>query len=297
MIALALLTASLASSTVQVLRSVGAQVDLRSIPSRVVVADPPPGWLICEPVASGGACFIHDMPLPATVTAAPDDTTGDIVVTAQKGAHASDPLRRANEASFEAVGAVDNAVLKPVALAYKQAAPQPIRDGIRNFLNNLHEPVVALNFLVQLKPGKAAETLGRLGVNSTVGIAGFIDVAKRRPINLPRRPNGFADSFGYYGVKPGPYLFLPIVGPTTVRDLVGGTIDGLVLPFGVGRPFNRIAYTLPTGMLRGLDRRIAFDETLSRMKTDGSDLYAGRRALYLHQRQSEIDGLRGRAAD
>ena len=94
-----------------------------------------------------------------------------------------------------------------------------------------------------------------------------------------------------------PNLHEPVVGPTIVCDLVGGTIDGLVLPFGVGRPFNRFAYTLPTGVLRRLDRRIAFDERLSMMKADGRDLYAARRTPYLRQRRAEIDALRARAAD
>lgn len=258
----------------------------------------PPGAMVCQPIAAGGGCaFRYAAPLTRPV----DDNGGagqsDIVVTAQKGAHAMDPLRSVNEASFKAVGAVDDAVLRPVALTYKRVAPQPVRDGIRNFLNNLHEPVVAVNFLIQLKPGKAAETIGRFGVNSTVGFAGLVDMARRHPINLPRRPNGFADSLGFYGVKPGPYLFLPILGPTTLRDLAGGTLDGFVLPLGVGRPFNKIAYTLPTGILRGLDRRIAFDDTLSTMKNDGGDFYAVRRAFYLKQRQAEIDTLRGKVTD
>ncbi|MFX6258432.1 MlaA family lipoprotein, partial [Acinetobacter baumannii] len=88
--------------------------------------------------------------------------------------------------------------------------PVPVRSGIRNFLYNLREPIVFVNFLLQHKAGKAAETLGRFVVNSTVGVGGLFDMAKRRPIHLPRRPNGFADTLGFYGVKPGPFLFLPL---------------------------------------------------------------------------------------
>lgn len=257
----------------------------------------PDGAMVCEP-AAGGTCALQasDNRVPAAANAA-DGEGGDIVVTAQKGARVSDPLRRVNEVSFKAVNAVDDALLRPVSLTYKRIAPQPVRDGIRNFLNNLHEPVVALNYLIQLRPGKAAETVGRFSINSTIGLVGFVDVAKRHPINLPRRPNGFADSLGYYGVRPGPYFFLPLIGPTTLRDLAGGTLDGFVLPIGVGRPFSRVAYTLPTGILRGLDRRIAFDDRLATMKRDGGDLYAVRRTFYLKQRQAEIDALRGRGID
>ena len=77
----------------------------------------------------------------------------------------------------------------------------------------------------QGKVGKAFETLGRLAINSTVGVGGLFDVAGKKA-DLPYRRNGFANTLGYYGVKPGAYLFLPLIGPTTVRDLVGGAIDG-----------------------------------------------------------------------
>ncbi|MCE3590054.1 VacJ family lipoprotein, partial [Escherichia coli] len=102
--------------------------------------------------------------------------------------------------------------------------------GIRNFFNNLSEPVSFLNFMLQIKPGRAAETVARFAVNTTVGVGGVIDVARRKPFRRPRRPNGFANTLGFYGVKPGPFLFLPLIGPTTVRDLVGLSIDRMVLP-------------------------------------------------------------------
>ncbi|MBL7373267.1 VacJ family lipoprotein, partial [Escherichia coli] len=85
-------------------------------------------------------------------------------------------------------------------------------------------------------------------VNTTLGAAGLFDIAKRKPFRLPHRPDGFADSFGFYGVKPGAFLFLPVVGPTTVRDLIGGLMDRMVLPTAIGVPFNRLAYSAGTGV-------------------------------------------------
>jgi phospholipid-binding lipoprotein MlaA len=230
-------------------------------------------------------------------SAAPAPSRGmdqnDIVVTGRPHAP-GDPLEKVNAKSFAATQAADKAIVGPVALAYKKHVPAPIRSGLRNFLYNLKEPDVFLNFLVQLKPGKAVETLGRFAINSTIGGAGLFDVAKRRPFKLPRRPNGFADSLGYYGVKPGPFLFLPLIGPTTVRDLVGGGLDRLVLPLSVGRPFNQLIYTVPIGVVSTLDHRAEFDEQLHKLHDGTADPYAASREFYLQRRQAEIDHLRGR---
>ena len=205
-----------------------------------------------------------------------------------------DPLEKLNATSFAVTQAVDKAVVGPVALTFAKIVPTPVRDGLGNFLFNLHEPRVFVNFILQHKIGKAAETFARFFVNTTIGIGGLFDIAKRKPFRLPRRPNGFADTLGFYGVKPGAYLFLPIVGPTTVRDIFGSVADQALLPLTVGRPFNRPAFTLPTSIARTLDHRAYFDEELRRMRSSDRDLYSQRRDLYLQMRQDEIDDLRGR---
>jgi phospholipid-binding lipoprotein MlaA len=217
---------------------------------------------------------------------------GDILVLARdkKG----DPLQGANVKAFGATQAVDSAVVGPVARVYKRKVPSPIRSGIHNFLYNLKEPVVFLNFLLQFKPGKAAETAGRFVINSTVGVAGVFDFAKRKPFRLPRRANGFADTLGYHGVKNGPFLFLPIVGPTTARDLFGGFVDRLILPVTVGHPFTSATYTAPLGVLGALDHRADFDETLEVLHDGSVDPYTASREFYLRRRQAEIDHLHGR---
>lgn len=207
---------------------------------------------------------------------------------------AGDPLQGANVKAFGATQAVDSAVVGPLARTYKRKVPSPIRSGIHNFLYNLKEPVVFLNFLLQLKPGKAAETAGRFVINSTAGVAGLFDFAKRKPFRLPRRANGFADTLGYHGVKNGPFLFLPIVGPTTVRDLVGGFVDRLILPTTVGHPFTSVTATAPLGVLGALDHRADFDETLEVLHDGSVDPYTASREFYLRRRQAEIDHLHGR---
>ena len=218
----------------------------------------------------------------------------DIVVTARDPAAAPDPFRAINLQSFKATQAVDSALIGPVSLAYKHSIPRPLRSGVHNFLYNLREPVVLVNFVFQHKIGKAAETVGRFAINSTIGIAGVIDVAKKRPFKLPRRGNGFADTLGFYGVPSGPFMFLPIVGPTTVRDLLGGFADRLVLPLIVGsKLLTHPAYSVPAGVLGVLDHRAEFDETLHTLHDDVPDPYANTRSFYVRRRQAEIDHLRG----
>ncbi len=215
----------------------------------------------------------------------------DILVSARRRSPI-DPMEQVNVQSYKAVQALDGAVVAPIARGYKKGLPKPVRDGIHNFLDHIQEPIVFLNYLLQLKPGKAAETLGRFAINSTVGLAGVVDVAKRKPFKLPHRPNSLANTLGYYGVKPGPYFFLPLVGPTTLRDLFGITIDRLILPVTIGTPFNKAYYTLPVNTLSALDYRVAFDDTLTVLHT-AYDPYAATRDDYLRKRKAEIDHLHG----
>lgn len=216
-------------------------------------------------------------------------TTPDIVVTGRD--RRGDPLAKVNEQGYAITQAVDKAVVAPAARAFK-VVPRPIRRGLRNFLANLREPVVALNYLLQIKPGKAGETLGRFAVNTTIGAAGLIDVAKKRPFNLPRRQNGLGNTLGFYGVKPGPFLYLPLIGPTTVRDLLGNVADQLIIPLTTVSPFNKPIVTIPLLNLAALDYRNDVDEQIKKIRAS-PDPYAAARKQYLDSRQAEIDALRG----
>ncbi len=265
------------------------------VPSIVDAAMRAPG----EPSTPIAPLLSADLPLPKSEPAALqriEDQAADqeILVAARHRAPPGDPLETVNIQTFALTQKVDTAAIAPLAHTYQKTVPGPLRDGFRNFLVNLHEPNIFLNFLLQIKPGKAMETLGRFTINTTIGIAGFFDIAKRHPFKLPYRPNGFGDTLGYYGVKPGPFLFVPLIGPTTVRDLVGTGLDRLVLPLSVGAPFNRVAYTVPTGILHTLDRRAERDERQQRALDDPVSPYAASRAYYLQSRQDEIDDLRGR---
>lgn len=218
---------------------------------------------------------------------------GEIVVSGSLKAPPGDPLARTNEKSYEVLQTVDDKLVGPIAMGYEKGIPRPLRMAWRNFIRNVREPVVAIAYLLEIKPGKALETVARFGINTTIGLGGTIDVARAKPFNLPYRQNGLANVLGYYGVGPGPYLFLPLVGPTTVRDLFGLFADRLVLPIGVGTPFNRSYYAIPINTIDALDYRNEADEDFKRLR-DASDPYATYRRVYLQSRIEQIEALHGR---
>ena len=143
---------------------------------------------------------------------------------AASAANADDPLEPLNRNILFVNGAFDRAVVRPVASGYARIVPAPIRAGIGNFLDNLREPRTAINQLLQGRPGLAAADTARFLVNSTLGIGGLFDPAAQ--MGLAHHREDFGQTFAVWGVKPGPYLMIPFVGSSNVRDAVG-TVVGL----------------------------------------------------------------------
>ena len=136
---------------------------------------------------------------------------------------ARDPLESLNRGVFKFNDAVDRAVLKPVSIVYRDATPRVVQSGVRNFLNNLEDVWSTFNTAIQLRGKDTSDNLGRVVVNSTVGLLGLFDVAS--DLNIDRHPANFGLTLGRWGVKPGPYLVLPILGPSTLRDTAGLPVD------------------------------------------------------------------------
>jgi len=189
---------------------------------------------------------------------------------------------------------LDRVIFRPVAFGYKAVVPKPVRSGIRNIFNNLLEPIVFLNDLLQLRPKRAVKTFARFLINSTAGIGGLLDLAKDD--GLPRRTNGFGNTLARYGVGPGPYIFLPFFGPSTLRDLTAGQADSFVLPLAIGNPFDRLEFQLPRGGVTGLDLRIETDAQLKALLDGAADPYATLRSVYLQNRAAEVAEVRGDGA-
>jgi phospholipid-binding lipoprotein MlaA len=267
---------------------------LSAAPLPPAVHSPAPAPAAVLPIAWSLSAFQDAAPpegVPPPPPAEGEEAANEIVVEGQVGPPKSDPMEAINEDSYRVTQAVDQALVEPIAYAYRDGLPEPVRDGLGNVVRNLGEPSNALNFLLQGKVGKAFETLGRMAINTTVGVGGLFDVAGKKA-DLPYRRNGFANTLGYYGVGPGPYLYLPVTGATTARDLGGSILDQLLLPVAVGSPFNRTEYGAAYFVVNGLDQRLAFDEEIASIR-NSDDPYRLRRETYLAQRRRDIAELKG----
>ncbi|HSZ52955.1 MAG TPA: VacJ family lipoprotein, partial [Caulobacteraceae bacterium] len=139
-----------------------------------------------------------------------------------------DPYEKFNRRSFAFSMKLDHYIVGPLARLSQGLTPGPLVRIIGNVIVNLSEPQVILNDLLQLRPHRAIEALTRLIVNSTFGLAGAIDLAAGAGLHY--QPNGFGDTLGHYGVHPGPYLYIPVLGPSDLRDIVGSGVDQVSSP-------------------------------------------------------------------
>ena len=200
-----------------------------------------------------------------------------------------DPWERLNRFSYRFNARFDEAVFLPVSNGYRRV-PSPIRAGVHNFFSNLSEVDSFANYLLQARFLGGAKSLGRFVINSTIGIGGLFDVATR--LKLPNPPTGFSETLSTYGVHPGPYLVVPILGPSTLRDGVGYlgdyALDYGINPFDLYRGYQ--SYALST--VNAVDTRsnIGF-----RYYATGSPFeYEVIRFLYVRKRLIEDEALHGR---
>ncbi len=145
-------------------------------------------------------------------------------------ANQKDPIEGFNRAMFSINDSLDSAAIKPVAKAYDSSLPSPIKRGISNFFNNIEDAMVGVNNILQGKPAEGVSDLGRVLVNSTMGILGFIDVASE--MGLEKHDEDFGQTMGRWGVGNGPYVVLPLFGPKTTRDAIGFAADSRFDPVG-----------------------------------------------------------------
>jgi len=200
--------------------------------------------------------------------------------------HPDDPWEGFNRSVFTFNDTLDRAVLKPVARGYRWATPQPVQTGVGNFFSNLGEIRTTLNSLLQGKPGNAGRSTSRFLINSTVGIAGLWDVAT--PMGVSAEREDFGQTLGVWGVSEGPYLVLPLLGPSTVRDTGGLPLDMVTYPVYYVEN-DKVRYGLTA--LRIVDVRAGL---LDQEELIQGDRYTFIRDAYLQRRRFEVsDGELG----
>lgn len=193
---------------------------------------------------------------------------------------ASDPIESANRAVFDGNLFIDRHVLKPVAGGYRETLPGGMQRGISNMLNNLREPSIAINDLLQGNPARSLATLWRFGVNSTVGALGIFDVAA--DYGFERHHADFGQTLGVWGLGTGPYLTLPLLGPSNLRDAAGTVVNMALNPL----PLGPAAPAVTVG--QAMDQRIQASDALEQMERSSVDFYASLRSAYLQQRQALV---------
>ncbi len=203
----------------------------------------------------------------------------------------NDPLEPMNRGILKFNRAVEKILIKPATLVYRGIIPKPVRKGITNFLFNLETPVILANDLLQGKPKRAWDTTRRVFINTIVGLGGLIDVAKKW--GIPRHDEDFGQTLAAYGIREGPYLVLPIFGPSNPRDVIGMIGDILMDPlFWIFRAKNADALRLTRNVVDALDTYDRHLEDIENLEKTSLDYYAALRSAYRQNRASEIrDGL------
>jgi phospholipid-binding lipoprotein MlaA len=195
----------------------------------------------------------------------------------------NDPIEPVNRGVFGGNRWLDRAVIGPIARVYGWVLPRPVKQAVRNVFTNLNQPAVFVNDILQSE-GKRAEVAGmRFIVNSTVGLGGLWDPAAR--LGLPPHEADFGQTLGKIGVGPGPYLVIPLLGPSTVRDSMASLFDVLLRPDTWVIPF---AEQIVLGGTHGIAEREAHGPELAALERSSVDFYAAVRSAYLMNRQAMI---------
>jgi phospholipid-binding lipoprotein MlaA len=199
----------------------------------------------------------------------------------------NDPWENTNRDIFDFDVKLDHAVARPIAKGYNQAVPQPVRDGIHNAVTNLNAPVVLANDVLQGDGDKAADTFGRIVINSTVGIGGLIDVAAK--LGIPQHDNDFGITLGKGGVAEGSYLVLPFAGPLPPRDVVGTGVDVALDPLTWIKFHGRDTWMVVRFGIGTLDAEAARVDAVETVERSSIDFYATTRNLYRQSRNAKIN--------
>jgi phospholipid-binding lipoprotein MlaA len=219
---------------------------------------------------------------------------GSMVIAGAAGAQAQpthtpgDPWEGFNRGAYALENVLDRVFFGPAAAIFRHLSPGPIGQGIHNLILNLTEPNTFANDMLQGRLKRAGRTAGRFLLNSSFGVGGLFDVGQR--MGLPHQDNEFGVTLGVWGVKSGPYLYLPLVGPSTVRDLFGTGVDTFIDPFHWVAYANRFTIGAARTVVSGLDQRVSSEAQLNALLADAADPYATLRSVYLQNKEAQVRG-------
>lgn len=196
---------------------------------------------------------------------------------------ANDPIEPANRTIFDVNLAVDDNVAKPLAKAYR-VVPEDVRKGLHNMIQTVRSPALFANQVMQGEIDSAAETVLRLVINLTAGVGGFFDVAASQG-GVPAHDTDFGVTLAKWGVGEGPYLMLPLFGPSNPRDTAGLVVDSFLDPVGY---FSTFLEDIGRFAFEGIDKREPQIEPFDEIRRTSVDFYATLRSLYRQRRQDQI---------
>ena len=201
----------------------------------------------------------------------------------------NDPFEPLNRSIFKFNDALDQAVVRPTAVTYKNSVPDPIRSGVTNVLKWLQGPTIITNDIMQGDLKQAQSDTMRFFMNTTS--FGLIDAAA--DFDMKYRKEDFGQTLGLYGVPAGPYIMLPFLGPSNVRDAVGRIVDHFLNPFSyIGSLNARLPYTASKNLMTAVNFRAANFDQIDDLRSSSLDAYAKVRTIYSQQRQAAINNGR-----
>ncbi len=203
----------------------------------------------------------------------------------------NDPLEPTNRFFYKVNNTVDRYTLKPVAKAYVAVVPQPVRTGAHHLISNFASPTAFANDVLSAKPRRAGDTLMRFLINSTVGVAGIFDVADGWGYHAHDADGGL--TLARWGVPDGPYLFLPLLGPSSPRTATGFGLDVALSPLTyVPRGYGLLTLNYALYGIGIVDARAQVLDALDQINRDALDPYATLRSLYRQHRAAQVEALR-----
>jgi phospholipid-binding lipoprotein MlaA len=202
-----------------------------------------------------------------------------------------DPLEPLNRAVFDTNNALDTALIKPIAESYRAIFPQWARDRFRSVIDNLAEPRIFVNNLLQRRPDAAGVTFARFFINSIVGVAGMFDLATEQ--GFAKQSGDFGQTLYTWGVDDGPYLVLLLVGPSNLRDAFGLGVDVVTTPPALLAGHSHTVANLAIGIVDGIDLRARNIETLDEIKSSALDYYAHLKSIMQQRRRTQLLESRG----